>query len=239
MSLVNIISAVGNNSSVYPLLVRDCGIENPTKVILTYNQNLKDSKKMANDAARERIIDEYVTSSVWLGGIPLMNKICNLGIKKFGFDPSINMSLFEEQADQGIKYNIEKFKNTAKQEVKELKKALKNKAKYQKLQAGKFILSTGIPVAVMGFALPKLNFRLTEKLRKKQKQQAKNRKNISFKGISAILANMSNVNKMAVTDGGLTVGRVTTARNKYEKLEMACNDVFKLRFSDLPCKIFG
>ena len=32
---------------------------------------------------------------------------------------------------------------------------------------------------------------------------------------------MSTVNKMAVTDGGLTVGRVATARNKFEKMEMA------------------
>ena len=50
MSLVNIISAVGNNSSVYPLIVRDCGIEVPTKIAMTYNQNLKDSKQMANNA---------------------------------------------------------------------------------------------------------------------------------------------------------------------------------------------
>ena len=44
--------------------------------------------------------------------------------------------------------------------------------------------------------------------------------NISFKGISAALANMSTVHKMALTDGGLTMGRVGTARNKYEKMEM-------------------
>ena len=30
---------------------------------------------------------------------------------------------------------------------------------------------------------------------------------------------MSTVNKMAITDGGLTIGRVGTARNKYEKME--------------------
>lgn len=34
MSLVNIISAIGNNSSIYPLLIRDCGIENPIKFYL-------------------------------------------------------------------------------------------------------------------------------------------------------------------------------------------------------------
>ena len=65
MSLTGIISAIGNNSSVYPLIVRDCGIEVPTKVAMTYNQNLKDSKQMANNALRERLIDEYGTSIVW------------------------------------------------------------------------------------------------------------------------------------------------------------------------------
>ena len=45
MSLINIISAIGNNSSIYPLIVRDCGIEVPTKVAMTYNQNLKESKQ--------------------------------------------------------------------------------------------------------------------------------------------------------------------------------------------------
>lgn len=226
MSLVNIISAIGNNASVYPLLVRDCGIEIPSKVGMTYVQNLKDSKQMANNALRERLIDEYGTSAIWLGGIPLMDCLCNKGIKKLGFNPNINPSLFKESDKQGLKLNIERFKNLAPNEVKELENVLKNKSKYEKLLAGKFVLSTAIPVFLMGYCLPKMNFALTEKLRKKQNNVNKPSEkatsgNIAFKGnaVSA-LANMSTVNKMAVTDGGLTVGRVATARNKYEKLEM-------------------
>ncbi len=226
MSLVNIISAIGNNASVYPLLVRDCGIEIPSKVGMTYVQNLKDSKQMANNALRERLIDEYGTSAIWLGGIPLMDCLCNKGIKKLGFNPNINPSLFKESDKQGLKLNIEKFKNLAPNEVKEIENVLKNKGKYEKLLAGKFVLSTAIPVFLMGYCLPKMNFALTEKLRKKQNNVNKpsekaTSENIAFKGnaVSA-LANMSTVNKMAVTDGGLTVGRVATARNKYEKLEM-------------------
>ena len=56
--LINAISAVGNNSGIYPLLVRDCGIEVPTKVIQTYNQNKKDSPVIAKHAVRERSLDE-------------------------------------------------------------------------------------------------------------------------------------------------------------------------------------
>ena len=233
MSLVNIISAIGNNASVYPLIVRDCGIEVPSKVFMTYNQNLKDSKQMAYNATRERIIDEYGTSIVWLGGIPLMNKICDWGIKKLGYDAKVNSSLLNESETQGLKFNINKFKEKAPKEVEAMQKVLNNKATYQKLQAGKFILSTAIPVAIMGYFLPKFNFALTDKIRKKQEaikpivkpiieeEYANYGKSTpSFKGFSATLANMPTVQKMALTDGGLTVGRVGTARNKYEKLEM-------------------
>ena len=222
MSVVNIISAIGNNKSVYPLIVRDCGIEVPSKVILTYNQNLKDSRQMAYNATRERIIDEYGTSAIWLGGIPLMNKVCDWGIRKFGYNPEVNMELYKETKEQGIKLNIEKFREKAPDAVKDLEKALKNKGKYQRLQAGKFVLSTAIPVALMGFVLPKLNFKLTEKIKEKQNKLENDKKpqSLTFKGVSSSLANMSTVNKMAVTDGGLTVGRVSTARNRYEKMEM-------------------
>ncbi len=230
MSLTGIISAIGNNSSIYPLIVRDCGIEVPTKIAMTYNQNLKDSKQMANNALRERLIDEYGTSLIWLGGIPLMDAIGNWGIKKLGYDPKINVSLLKESNKQGLKYNIEKFKKLAPEEVKAMEKVLNNKSTYQKLLAGKFILSTAIPVALMGYFLPKFNFALTDKLRKKQEAvkpivqdvyetERKYELSPSFKGLSATLANMSTVNKMALTDGGLTVGRVGTARNKYEALE--------------------
>ena len=232
MSLVNIISAVGNNSSVYPLIVRDCGIEVPTKIAMTYNQNLKDSKQMANNALRERLIDEYGTSIVWLGGIPLMNAVADWGIKKLGYDPKVNVSLLKENERQGLKYNIEKFKNLAPDEVKAMEKVLKNKSTYQKLLAGKFVLSTAIPIAIMGYYLPKFNFALTDKLRKKQEavkpivqdtliaeKRYEMGENPSFKGLSSTLANMSTVNKMTITDGGLTIGRVGTARNKYEKME--------------------
>ena len=240
MSLVNIISAIGNNSSIYPIIVRDCGIEVPSKVVMTYNQNLKDSKQMAYNATRERLIDEYGTSLVWLGGIPAVGAICDWGIKKFGYDPNVNVSLLKENSKQGLKYNIDKFKEVAPNEAKAMEKVLKNKSTYQKLLAGKFVLSTALPVAVMGYFLPKFNFALTDKLRKKQEAMkplyneleseltpssqtepdvSESQTNPAFKGISASLANMSTVHKMALTDGGLTVGRVGTSRNKYEALE--------------------
>ena len=226
MSLVNIISAVGNNRGIAPLFVRDCCIEIPTKVGLTYNQNLKDSRQMANNATRERLIDEYGTSAIWMGGPVVLDRFCNWWIKKLGYNPDVNMSLFKERKDQGILYNINKFRDKAPEAVKDMEKALKNRGKYKNLQAVKFFISTAIPITLMGFVLPKLNFKLTENIKaKQQKEMMKKQTSVtggetSFKGLASVMANMSNVNKMAVTDGGLTIGRVWTGRNRYEQMEL-------------------
>lgn len=240
MTLVNIISALGNNSSIYPLLVRDCGIENVAKVAMTYNQNAKDSKYIAKQATRERIIDEYGTSAVWLGGIPLMNTISDKFIKKVGLAPEVNMKLFKETAAQGIDVNIEKFKNLAPKEVAELIKIKNNKKAFQNAQVLKLLATTAIPITVMGFVLPKLNYKYTAKKIKDAKKNndkelltlktQKPSQNFattinklqtpSFKGLST-LANLSTLQKMMILDGGLSIGRVQTSRNKDEAAEMA------------------
>ena len=239
MAISNIISAIGNNSSVYPLILRDCGIEVPTKIALTYNQNKKESKGIAYLAARERFLDEYATSAVWLGGIPLVGWICNKYIKAKGLNPNVNLKLFkEENGIQGIDYNIKKFAKTAPDAVKDLIKAKENKKLYEKLLAGKFIASTTIPILFMGFILPKLIFASSSKKIDKLRAQenSKNSKNqITFMQKNRFFkssepsftgswitkaANFSAQDKMAITDGGYAIGRVTTARNKNESLDL-------------------
>lgn len=241
MTISNIISAIGNNSSVYPLIVRDCGIEVPTKIALTYNQNKKESKGIAYLAARERFLDEYATSAVWLGGIPFVGWIANKYIKARGLNPDVNLKLFkEEQGIQGIDYNINKFKDLAPDAVKDLVKAKENKKLFEKLLAGKFIASTTIPILFMGFILPKLIFASSAKkiqnLREKEAQSLKNNAQVSFlqkdkfyksKDVNFTgswitkAANFSAQDKMAVTDGGYAVGRIATARNKNERYDLS------------------
>lgn len=241
MTISNIISAIGNNSSVYPLIVRDCGIEVPTKIALTYNQNKKESKGIAYLAARERFLDEYATSAVWLGGIPFVGWIANKYIKARGLNPDVNLKLFkEEQGIQGIDYNIKKFKDLVPDAVKDLVKAKENKKMFEKLLAGKFIASTTIPILFMGFILPKLIFassaKKIQKLKEKDVQSLKNNGQVSFlqkdrfyksKDVNFTgswitkAANFSAQDKMAVTDGGYAVGRVATARNKNERYDLS------------------
>lgn len=235
MTITNIISAIGNNNSVYPLLVRDCGIEVPTKVALTYQQN-KEDKEVAWLATRERLVDEYTVSAVWLGGIPLLERINAKILKNRGFNPAISSKLMKEEAEQGLDFNIKKFKDLAPEAVKDLEFLKANQAKYKKLIGGKILAETAIPIALMGFIIPKLVFAWTANTKKElakkkalnndtftpqQKNMSDFAKNLSFKGgIMSGLANFSTVQKMALTDGGYAVGRVATARKKNEAYDI-------------------
>lgn len=226
MIVTNIISAIGNNSSIYPLLVRDCCIEAPSKILIARKENLKESKEIANDATREKIIDEYATSGIWLGGIPMVEYFSDKFISKKGYNPIVNLNLFKaeknKEAYQGIEYNINKFKNIQAKDVQDavqdLIKVKNNKGSFEKLLTKKICAATIIPTIIMGFVLPKLNFALTKKIReKKAPQKAESKKEISFTGsFTSQIANLRTVDKMAISDGGLTVGRVTTSRNKDE-----------------------
>lgn len=235
MTITNIISAIGNNNSVYPLLVRDCGIEVPTKVALTYQQN-KEDKEVAWLATRERLVDEYTVSAVWLGGIPLLERINAKILKNRGFNPAISTKLMKEEAEQGLDFNIKKFKDLAPEAVKDLEFLKANQARYKKLIGGKILAETAIPIALMGFIIPKLVFAWTANTKKElakkkalnndtftpqQKNMSDFAKNLSFKGgIMSGLANFSTVQKMALTDGGYAVGRVATARKKNEAYDI-------------------
>ena len=249
MTITNIISAIGNNSSIYPLLVRDCCIEAPSKILIARRENSKESQIKANDATREKIIDEYATSAIWLGGIPAVEKLADKYISKKGYNPNVNIKLFGEEKKegsslvQGIEYNIKKFSPYSNKDVQDavadLIKVRDNKAVYEKFLTKKFAAATIIPTLIMGFVLPKLNFALTRKVKENRNTQLplnvptksftslnrtkfsdfyeKQNKDIAFTGgLTSTIASLRTVDKMAISDGGLTVGRVSTSRNKEE-----------------------
>lgn len=250
MTITNIISAIGNNSSIYPLLVRDCCIEAPSKILIARRENSKESQTKANDATREKIIDEYATSAIWLGGIPAVENLADRYISKKGFNPNVNIKLFGEGKKegsslvQGIEYNIKKFSQYKNKDVQDavadLIKVRDNKAAYEKLLTKKFAAATIIPTLIMGFVLPKLNFALTKRVKENRNTQPslnlptksftslnrtkfadfyeKQNKEVAFTGgsLTSTIAGLRTVDKMAISDGGLTVGRVSTSRNKEE-----------------------
>ena len=282
--LINVVSAIGNNNSFAPLLVRDCGIEAPTKVTQTYNQNAKESAIMAKHATRERIIDEYGSSVIWLGGVPAVEGICNRLIDKKGINSKVNYKLLDDnknamseidRAQQGVDINIQKFANSKSQDVldavEDLKKAKTNKNIFKKLTVGKYTAAIALPVALMGFVLPKTNFAFTNFLLRKDAEKGlipdkylkdkpslqkymnnqlnvvsesdakvkynnlynsskdanfdsfnmfKNKvTNQNFTGFASFMTGLTQQQKMAMTDGGLGIGRIGTSRKKNEAIE--------------------
>jgi len=178
-----------------------------------------------------------------LGGIPLIDKVCNYFIKKAGYNPDINLKLFKNNGLQNIEENIKNFKGKVPESIiKELEKAKNNKPMLEKLLACKFLASTLIPIALMGFVIPKFIFASSAKKIEEQKKKLQanklnntaytpanfknlsdfmNNKKVSFKGWISSAANLSTVNKMAITDGGYAAGRLGTARNKNEVIDIS------------------
>ena len=233
MNVTSIISAIGNNSSQYPLIVRDCGIEVPSKIYLTYKENEND-KQIQRLATRERFYDEYLGSAVWLGAIPLVERCGDFAIKKLGYNPDVNIKLFKEDDIQGLNFNIKKFEGKVSDEIiNDLKKLtdIKKQKTYKNLLAMKFAAATLIPIALIGFILPKMIFsssakKIAELRKQKQENSTKSQqqndltpkftnfqKKPTFTGnIAATLANFSTLEKMEIIDGGYALGRIVTAR---------------------------
>ncbi len=260
--MINAISAVGNNSSVYPLLVRDCGIEGPVKVVQNYKETAKESKRMGLHCLREKTIDEFGTSVIWMGGVSFVEFVANKFFKKkTGLNGNVNLRLLEKSKDgksfknlqQNIDVNIKKFAKLAPEAVQDLINVKNNADKYKKFSNKKYTAALILPMVAMGYVLPKLNYGLTniliERDIKNGKLKSKNlsqepikpqktktnsnftslnsmrKSNPSFKGLGSTIAALSHTDKMAVTDGGLAVGRVYTSRGKYEKIESAFNSI--------------
>lgn len=251
LSFVNVISAVGNNNSRAPLLVRDCGIEIPTKVLLTYKQNVNDSPKVAKYAVRERLLDEYTSSGIWLGSVPAVEYVANKMIAKKGFNPLVDPRLFKadnvENPFQGIDFNINKFKNASSKKVQDaiadLVKVKNNRQVFEGLMSKRFVAAVAIPIALMGFVLPKCIFALSKKIFEKENAAAKvkndnnnqytdifgkadittfgQKKQVAFKGLASSVASLTIPDKMAAIDGGYAIGRIVTARPGYEPFDIA------------------
>lgn len=226
--LINAISAIGNNSGIAPLLVRDCGIEASSKVVQAYTQNAKDSKVMAKHATRERFIEEYGTSLVWFGGVPAVEWIVNKFINKKGINPKINYKLFENKdnldfTQQNIDTNIKKFKELAPKEVAELEKAKSMGKTLKNMTVGKYAAALAIPVALMGFILPKSNFALTRYLMDKDAQKGllpekylKSNKNKSLSYISEDTARI-NYNRLYNPSNNVEFASLNSLKNNADK----------------------
>lgn len=274
MSIItNVFSALGNNSTLYPIIFKD-SIDNAGRVIMAYNEGSKGGKKYGLYDARERFIEENATSLVWIGGIPalklLYDKLVTNKIYKFknidqlgtAFDKKgsralaqTNLNLLAEDGQQSLKKNIEAIKNAAKGNatlkklVSEAEKVLDNPSKFKKVQAGRMAFSTLLPLAAVGFVIPKLIQKLTKSIYREDKNkmhteslkkfktspvspyppvfssympQSSKSKKVNFNGkLETSIVNIFNndVYNQVILDAGISGGRMITGVNTADKIE--------------------
>jgi len=201
---------------------------------VTGGRTVQAHKRGGEDESRERLIEESTGAVVWLWGVSVLNWIG---------DKILNL-LFGGNFDVGTdKVLRTPFKNFMK------KNPPKNFSSGQVafIKAIKVLASVIIADAFIGLVVPPLNQKLTQNIRNKKQQQAKddsfekqNNKDVSnnpsFKGtfdaINSFTNAIENTNtgKLLSTDAGLISGRLYSARNDDERREIAIRDIGSIYF---------
>ena len=180
MSAINaIFSALGNNSSLWSIATKD-GIETVGRTAMAYKEGSKTSKKFGKLEAREKLIEANATSIVWLGGIPLLKVLFDklYTNKKYGFAQfkdygvdalaKTDVRLLNPESPQAL--NLANIKNEALKG--HVEKILSNKDAFKMNFAKRAMISTLIPIALVGYILPKTVYAFTHRMIAKEKREA-------------------------------------------------------------------
>ena len=180
MSAVNaIFSALGNNSSLWSIATKD-GIETVGRTVMAYKEGSKTSKKFGKLEAREKLIEANATSLVWLGGIPALKvlfdklytnkKYVFAQFKEYGMDALAKTDIRLLNSDSPQALNLANIKNEALKS--HVKKILDNKDGFKLNFAKRSMISTLIPIALVGYILPKTVYAFTHRMIAKEKREA-------------------------------------------------------------------
>jgi hypothetical protein len=184
MNLTTVFSTLGNNSSLWPIGVKDA-LNVTGLTTMAYNQGNKYSPEYGKLEAREVFTEELTTSVIWLGGIPFFKKIGgNIINKIYNFKQidglrqdavvRTNSKLFNKDNFQSFEKNIEAITEASSDRLKTLKaeaqKILENPSKFTKFKAAQAAFATVIPLVLIGFAVPKANQYITKQIKKEKKE---------------------------------------------------------------------
>lgn len=267
MTVSAIFSALGNNSSIAQIAVKD-GIETIGRTAMAYKEGSKTSKKFGVLEAREKLIEANATSIVWLGGIPTLKILFDklYTNKKYGFEQlkeygkdalaKTDIRLLDKNSAQALK--LENIKDSAL--IPHVKKILDNPQAFKNTFIKKSAIATLLPIALVGYILPKTVYAYThnriEKQKKKELQNAYNnqvmnkenlinstpafatfmgkarRNNLSFHGGIGSLSKYFTdpVSNMIMVDAGIFAGRVGSARNGKEAAERTITELGYIGF---------
>jgi len=257
MAIVNaIFSALSNNSSLWSIATKD-SIETVGRTAMAYKEGSKTSEKFGKLEAREKFIEAAATSIVWLGGIPVLKLLFDQFYtnKKYNFKDvdgygrnalaKTDIRLLNQSSPQALKLSNIKDKAL----IPQVKKILDNPQAFKNNFVKRAALTTLIPIALVGYILPKTVYAFTHKMIARQKKQElqhaynnqqankdvlinstpafatfmgkANRNNLSFHGcLEKVSKYFTQPNtNMVMVDGGILVGRAGSSRNFLEACE--------------------
>lgn len=198
--------------------------------------------------SRERICEETTGAVFWIGGVYAYNKLCDkFGKHILGID-YLDYSVGKDEVRKPFEMLLRK--NPA------------NRNLLVGFKFGKILLSTIASCLTLGILVPKINQAITKDILKKNPPQInvnpsktrislkdimekdKKKKDISFASSGALttfktMSNMLENNetvRLLSGDVGILAGRVSMARNIYEKIEILFRDIVSLYFYFLAAK---
>lgn len=203
------------------------------------------------DEARERITEEFSGAVFWLGGVTGLNWLFEkLGQKVLQL-PKKTVDIAKDDVRNPL-VNFLKGEKRTNKNATEITQKLMARFKFTKV-----IASVLIANAFIGFVLPKINQAITRSYHRKDKQNQNNNpqndfvkrpefsdfvngnednKEVSFSGrgldLLALANNFENKRnwKLLSVDAGTCSGRVYSARNNDERVEIAFRDLSSIYF---------
>lgn len=203
------------------------------------------------DEARERITEEFSGAVFWLGGVTGLNWLFEkLGQKVLQL-PKKTVDIAKDDVRNPL-VNFLKGEKRTNKNATEITQKLMARFKFTKV-----IASVLIANAFIGFVLPKINQAITRSYHRKDKQNQNNKpqndfikrpeltdfansnnenKDVSFSGrgldLLALANNFENKRnwKLLSVDAGTCSGRVYSARNNDERVEIAFRDLSSIYF---------
>lgn len=228
ITTANIFSKLGSNSSLLPIAAKDA----------SHSLGITTSSYIAGDKieGKDRLIDEFGTQAIWLGGIPFYKKVIDCTIYKMaGHNPDLDIRVMKDE-----KIYKKAIEHAPTEEIaKSIEKAALNIKTFKGLSLTKFVASTVLTLGSYA-ALTSFRHKQTEKaiikeieqeekitkkenfnqqfLKTKNKKFLKENKksNPAFgmkipAGVSEFMFNP--VKNMMLVDGGITAERLKDSRN--------------------------
>lgn len=239
----NIVSAMASDGFL-PVIVLEAFVE--------AGRTYQAYRRGGFDEARERITEEFSGAVFWLGGVTGLNWLFEKLGQKILKLPKVTVDIAKDETRNPLGNFLKGARRTDKNAT-EITQKLMSKFKFTKV-----IASVLVANAFIGFVLPKINQAITRSYHRKDKQNQNNKpqnnfikrpelfdfangnnndkKDVTFSGkgldLLALANNFENKRnwKLLSVDAGTCSGRVYSARNNDERVEIAFRDLSSIYF---------